>query len=1783
MHTAGRSNGAEGGHESKGKAKASGYGRAGPSSSPDTQRRGTHEKASRECRQKPRDQCRKEMGKRRCDKVQQTSPRASDRGNSSLHPDREILPRRRQVDRQDQRDRSQRRRLFPETASLGHHQRRVVEATIGKPEFGAQDPQVSRRLQLRGSRRETGSRPGDEVDEARRGRRGMGVQLRKGCSPSGGGRVAQTERSSRGHLPWANGGRKDREKGKEERGKGEERVKEKEEEGKRKERRKEREEEEQHLVRGEHERRRLKATPVVTKEGDCTLLRNRGRSKRKGTAKSRQESEEDDQEEGNRQLKLRGVREQLTRQHDSWFGRGVHLYPDEPNPPSRRRVSRGTSLPDADNHEDVPTARHRVRRPSWSPPRGHAPLFSSGLAEESHRTSSAGAYDFGHGHRHVGQGSAGQELGCPVPEVQEHRSHPQRQPLHDISASGGRPLGYPEPHPVARAFGCKARCLPRGQGQASGSHAGRQKRWRTGRLQRRLWRKTWRKEREGRQERKGKQRRWQEERRGSKELAGLEEERREEKASGVVSPEELVSTGVGSPGELQRSGVASPVEECKEGKLLIEDKPYDRGMELAPEAERRPELSLLDDAGSTLDLKSYPQKPHEADFSSSAHQDDFPTSGKATATLDWMPQPAPLISADKTLGSAKKDFALASLVGKTIGGCGSTLRQRLLEVLPLRSQSMGRDKTAIFPLPTSVNVYVALRPQLTSDECDWVCCVCLALNSYWGDHLFCDETPRDGKLSCLLQLIDEVQRLCGIQTPLESFSWDDFFTVRSIDYKGDEVKTARWFTWENISPALPGDVGSVPLAEVCTQGSRHYVENFDLYLKPPSERKFSKNPRVMVDDDSWARVCQGLVKSGVCTFIEEEDVFDPGTGPLLNGMFGVTKEDWTSDGTEIFRLIMNLIPLNDLCVPMAGDVQTLPAWGGMSPFFLQPGENLLVTSEDVKCFFYTMSVPDCWTKYLAFNKLVPQGVLPCELKDKRVYIASRVLPMGFLNSVSLAQHVHRNLVLWSTGEGSAKRPNAPEDEHRKDLPFTVGNPSWRVYLDNYDLLEKVRSTSMVDLEGTAAPGVLALRQEYGVWSVPRNEKKAVARSHHCEVQGATVDGIAGVAYPKESKLNKYFSLAFSLSLAPKASQKQWQIACGGLVYFTMFRRPLLGSLNKVWQHIESFNTAGAQQRESPPECIMELVRFLGLLPLARIDFRLDVHPLVTCSDASSQGGGVCVSAGVSPYGAHVSQGTLRGQVAEVNTTDSIVTIGLFDGIGALRVAAEALGVRILGHISVEKHEPAQRVVESHYPGTVVVNDVTEVDEDMVHKWSTMFSQCTLVILGGGPPCQGVSGLNYDRKGALRDERSCLFVHVDRIRSLVMKKFCWCPVHSLMESVQSMDANDREVMSKSFGGDPIACDAGSFTWCHRPRLYWLSWELVPMEGMDLHDGGTGKPRQLVLHAQQDLSEVIRSGWLKVDPAVAFPTFTTSRPRDHPGRKPAGILQCTPRELDQWIADRHRFPPYQYREGHCLVNKHNEFRLPDVQERELMLGFPLEYTAPCANKAGRGRQDYRDTRLTLLGNTWSVPVVAWLLGQLLFQLGFIPIMTPQDILDALMPGACPSAQGRLVRLPLNPQRGQVADRSYDLAFKLCNLVSIKGEDILLTTPTSQMQKFHRLRSSVPGKLWRWRVVSGWKWSLGQEHINALELRAILTSLKWRLQHQHHFSTRLLHLTDSQVCLHALTRGRSSSRKLRRTMARINSLVLAGNVQPIWGYIDTHQNPADKPSRWGRRVRTKFRNAT
>ena len=256
-------------------------------------------------------------------------------------------------------------------------------------------------------------------------------------------------------------------------------------------------------------------------------------------------------------------------------------------------------------------------------------------------------------------------------------------------------------------------------------------------------------------------------------------------------------------------------------------------------------------------------------------------------------------------------------------------------------------------------------------------------------------------------------------------------------------------------------------------------------------------------------------------------------------------------------------------------------------------------------------------------------------------------------------------------------------------------------------------------------------------------------------------------------------------------------------------------------------------------------------------------------------------------------------------------MGLFDGTSGLRVALDALGLPVAGHISVEKLPEARRVVEANFPDSIFVEDIEHVTEELVIQWSLKFSQVAVVAIGSGSPCQGVSGLNSDRRGALRDHRSCLFAHVPRISSLFKKAFPWAQVHTLAENVASMDYGDCAAMNETYDSLPWYINADGISLANRPRLFWVSSKLEQGEGATIHCGSDGRlpiEGEVKLKVDLDDKDFLEPGWERGG-QIPLPTFTTSRPSPTPLRRPAGLKDCLPHELDRWRQDRHRFPPFQ----------------------------------------------------------------------------------------------------------------------------------------------------------------------------------------------------------------------------------------------------------------------------------
>ena len=153
------------------------------------------------------------------------------------------------------------------------------------------------------------------------------------------------------------------------------------------------------------------------------------------------------------------------------------------------------------------------------------------------------------------------------------------------------------------------------------------------------------------------------------------------------------------------------------------------------------------------------------------------------------------------------------------------------------------------------------------------------------------------------------------------------------------------------------------------------------------------------------------------------------------------------------------------------------------------------------------------------------------------------------------------------------------------------------------------------------------------------------------------------------------------------------------------------------------------------------------------------------------------------------------------------------------------------------------------------------------------------------------------------------------------------------------------------------------------------------------------------------------------------------------------------MERWSKDLFRCPPYQYQIKQLLINQKGELRLPSIEEKEYLMGFPIQHTSNCMVKAKGAREHL-----------------------LLSLLDPGPSCSPQAIMDMLNPKHQIFLQSRLWRQPA--LRGQPQDQD-------CHLVSKLGQLIRV------LCKFHRLHPSLP------KIISGWCWGRPPERVNSLEM--------------------------------------------------------------------------------------------
>ena len=209
---------------------------------------------------------------------------------------------------------------------------------------------------------------------------------------------------------------------------------------------------------------------------------------------------------------------------------------------------------------------------------------------------------------------------------------------------------------------------------------------------------------------------------------------------------------------------------------------------------------------------------------------------------------------------------------------------------------------------------------------------------------------------------------------------------------------------------------------------------------------------------------------------------------------------------------------------------------------------------------------------------------------------------------------------------------------------------WQVYIDNLDMLEVC---DWADLQGLTAKdhheGMVIARDRYEFFQVPRSLGKEVVRALQIETLGDQIDGFQGVMGPPAVFVRELIHFTLATLNLNRVGRKWMQI----WVRVFQFRREGMSCFNEVWKFLYSCDRNSGRR-----------------LPLFRADLRVPVDPMVMASDASSTGGAICRSMGLTARGSGISRQAHMQRTSVCD--DEVVLIRFNDNLEACRRAIELL-------------------------------------------------------------------------------------------------------------------------------------------------------------------------------------------------------------------------------------------------------------------------------------------------------------------------------------------------------------------------------------------------------------------------------------------------------------------------------------------------------------------------------
>lgn len=339
-------------------------------------------------------------------------------------------------------------------------------------------------------------------------------------------------------------------------------------------------------------------------------------------------------------------------------------------------------------------------------------------------------------------------------------------------------------------------------------------------------------------------------------------------------------------------------------------------------------------------------------------------------------------------------------------------------------------------------------------------------------------------------------------------------------------------------------------------------------------------------------------------FAEEVDPAHP------SGLFAVPKS------LQKDRLILDGRPANAIEPQLNRWVSCMACAANLNGIELSEHEDLLMSGQDIKDYFYQFSVSHDRTR---------RNVLACHLSASELveifgsdfdppvaggYVGLSTLAMGDGSACEFAQSSHLGL-LFSSG---ALFPH--------ELLRLRGSPprgllSIGVVIDDLVLLEKI-DRRMCYVSTEAESRVKLIKAAYAHANLPINEDKEFLKATTASFWGIETDGLKGLFRPNSHRVWPLVLITVRVCCLGLTSIGLLESLCGSWISVLMCRRRLLSLMSVVFEAV-GCGLDHKQVIRMSDELKDELMSIVQLVSLACVNLRAQTQPILKATDSSNWG------------------------------------------------------------------------------------------------------------------------------------------------------------------------------------------------------------------------------------------------------------------------------------------------------------------------------------------------------------------------------------------------------------------------------------------------------------------------------------------------------------------------------------------------------------------------------------